>query len=94
MNGMHRMHSCDQVCLFYFIPIIPLPGAECLEYILLYLRIGIYGRSMKQTFQIIQCTGIPTCISKIIIVVNQIHPYTVVVNLPGALLVLINKDTS
>ena len=49
---------------------------------------------MKQTFQIIQWTGIPTCISKIIIVVNQIHPYTVVVNLPGALLVLINKDTS
>lgn len=34
-NGMHKMHSCDQVSLFYFIPIILLTGAECLEYILL-----------------------------------------------------------
>ena len=29
------MHSCDQVSLFDFIPIILLTGAECLEYILL-----------------------------------------------------------
>ena len=34
-NGMHRIHSCDQVCFFYFVPIILLPGAECLEYMLL-----------------------------------------------------------